>query len=230
MSALPYRIERTTNRTSRAHLENDTVVIRLAGRMPRHEEERHIATLLRRMARAYAKRAAGCKIDPFRDLLNGASESSVTLADGTLRNFIIQTGKRTRARFVQDTWHIECPPATDKRSLHRFLWKLLSESERERIQRTVERINRLTLNVSLQGVSLGVARVRWGSCSRRGTMRLNTALLFVPEDLLHYVIVHELAHIPHPNHSPSFWQTVERFVPDCKMKVKQLKTYHLFHF
>lgn len=58
---------------------------------------------------------------------------------------------------------------------------------------------------------------RWGSCvPARGNISLNSALAMLDEECTHYVLVHELAHLKHANHSPAFWQLVERFYPDYR--------------
>lgn len=57
-------------------------------------------------------------------------------------------------------------------------------------------------------------RSRWGSCSSRGNLNFNCLLALVPEAVLDYVIVHELCHRRHMNHSPVFWAEVGRILPD----------------
>lgn len=59
-------------------------------------------------------------------------------------------------------------------------------------------------------------RTRWGSCSRRGTISLNVCLLFQPESVVRYLLIHELAHTQHLNHSRRFWGLVERLEPDWR--------------
>ena len=49
---------------------------------------------------------------------------------------------------------------------------------------------------------------RWGSCSSTGTMSLSWRLAFAPTDVMRYVVMHELAHRRHMDHSPAFWKTV----------------------
>ena len=49
---------------------------------------------------------------------------------------------------------------------------------------------------------------RWGSCSTTGTMSFSWRLAFAPIDVMRYVVMHELAHVKHMNHSPEFWMTV----------------------
>jgi predicted metal-dependent hydrolase len=63
-------------------------------------------------------------------------------------------------------------------------------------------------------VSVRNQRSRWGSCSRRGTISLNWRLIQTPERVRDYIILHELAHRRHMNHSPRFWQEVEWLCPD----------------
>ena len=56
-------------------------------------------------------------------------------------------------------------------------------------------------------------KTRWGSCSARGTISLNARLLFMPEELGRYVLVHELCHLAQLNHSRDYWREVARHAP-----------------
>lgn len=66
-----------------------------------------------------------------------------------------------------------------------------------------------------KNVRIRNASSRWGSCSRKGELMLHYRLVFLPPDLCDYVILHELCHLMHFNHSKSFWALLSQFVPAC---------------
>ena len=64
---------------------------------------------------------------------------------------------------------------------------------------------------------------RWGSCSSKGTLSFNYRLVFAPPAILDYVVVHELCHLTHMNHSKDFWNMVEKVMPDYRIRNQWLK-------
>ena len=69
------------------------------------------------------------------------------------------------------------------------------------------------------------ANTRWGSCSSNRTISLNIGLMQVPENLRDYVLLHELAHLNHMDHSEAFWQEVKSHDPKYKLHREKLKNF-----
>jgi len=65
-------------------------------------------------------------------------------------------------------------------------------------------------------------RTRWGSCSASGTISLNVCVLFQPVDVMRYLLIHELSHTRHMNHSRRFWALVESLEPDYQRLDREL--------
>ena len=64
---------------------------------------------------------------------------------------------------------------------------------------------------------------RWGSCSSNGNLSLSVRLLLLDRPVADYVLLHELAHLEHPNHSKAFWAKVESMCPDYRLRERELK-------
>jgi len=78
------------------------------------------------------------------------------------------------------------------------------------------------LGLAFQRVIVRRQRTRWGSCSARGTISLNCCLLFQRREVVHYLLVHELAHTRHMNHSRRFWQCVAEHCPGYRALDREL--------
>jgi predicted metal-dependent hydrolase len=78
------------------------------------------------------------------------------------------------------------------------------------------------IGVSPSRVQFRAMTRKWGSCSTKGSITLNTALYYLPLHLVEYVVVHELIHMLVFDHSPKFWAKVGEFVPDYAERVQEL--------
>jgi predicted metal-dependent hydrolase len=79
------------------------------------------------------------------------------------------------------------------------------------------------INVTYSKHRLSDAQRRLGSCNSQGTISLHWRLIMAPEPVHHYLIVHELCHLVHLNHSPEYWNLVRTYIPDYKILQKWLK-------
>jgi len=91
----------------------------------------------------------------------------------------------------------------------------------------VEGVKHLAVSHQLhyEKVKITSARTRWGSCSAKNTLNFSWRLMLTAPEVVDYVIVHELAHTIHHNHSKHFWGLMEEMLPDYQMLRKRLKDY-----
>ncbi len=106
--------------------------------------------------------------------------------------------------------------ANDVEARH-LLRRWLAASARRILTPQVERIAGET-GLRPAAVSIRRQRTRWGSCTTRRQVNLNCAALFLTEALVEYLIVHELCHLRHMNHSRKFWSLVGTIVPDVRAR------------
>ena len=77
---------------------------------------------------------------------------------------------------------------------------------------------------SYKSLRINGARTRWGSCNaQRGSLNFTWRLMMAPPEIVDYVVVHELCHLRHANHSAAFWAEVGKIMPDYKQRRKWLK-------
>ncbi|MCY0887958.1 MAG: SprT family zinc-dependent metalloprotease [Alicyclobacillaceae bacterium] len=134
---------------------------------------------------------------------------------------------------VTITWHrtdqsfeVTVPPEWVDASYSQTLYEAFTEwfkqfgkrHATERLQEYGTRMGRLPKKLVLRSQTS-----RWGSCSSDGTIALNWRLFLGPREIVDYVIVHELAHLFHMNHSDAFWATVEDILPDYKVRRQWLR-------
>lgn len=93
------------------------------------------------------------------------------------------------------------------------------------MQRRVDYFNSRYFQKEIESVRLKYNTSNWGSCSTGRNLNFSVRLYFAPDEVINYVVIHELAHLVEMNHSPGFWAIVANIMPDFKEKEKLLKTH-----
>lgn len=115
--------------------------------------------------------------------------------------------------------HIYVEPGTDPYALARaWLIERAGRLLAWRLARLARKLGRVPTRFALSD-----ARTQWGSCTRRGHVRLNWRLAQAPLALIDYVAAHELAHLVHLDHSPRFWALVAELCPDALARRAELR-------
>jgi len=79
------------------------------------------------------------------------------------------------------------------------------------------------VGVEPKSASIKSFKSRWGSCSPEGDLDFNWVVVMAPNRIVDYIVIHELCHSLHHDHSPKFWKEVERVMPDYKDHKEWLK-------
>jgi predicted metal-dependent hydrolase len=114
-------------------------------------------------------------------------------------------------------------------SIHRGLWKnnpgdfkKYKNEAQMLVEKKVQHFNQI-YGFNLRKISIRNQKTRWGSCSRRGNLSFNYKIVFLPEHLADYIIVHEICHLSQFNHSLRFWQLVEKTIEDYKILKREVR-------
>ncbi|HJT49427.1 MAG TPA: M48 family metallopeptidase [Nitrososphaeraceae archaeon] len=80
------------------------------------------------------------------------------------------------------------------------------------------------VGVKVENITIKRLKKRWGSMTKEGSINLNVNLLKAPEDIIDYIILHELCHFKIKAHSHHYWDHVRRYMPNYQEKIEWLKT------
>ena len=103
------------------------------------------------------------------------------------------------------------------------LYRLYKKAGRQWLQGRLDYWSKV-MNIPYNTMKIGSATKRWGSCTREGNINLSWLNFFAPLEVVDYLLVHELSHRVHFDHSPAFWGLVARYLPDYKLRKKLLNS------
>ena len=127
------------------------------------------------------------------------------------------TPERYKEPYMEgDTLYISVPKqGADIDSVRRDAMKFITDLANRELRESCERLIRLT-KLCPKKITIKQMKSCWGRCSSNGSISLNFYLYEHPKECMDYVVVHELCHLVHMDHSPQFWALVEKYIPNCK--------------
>ncbi|MDR0957228.1 MAG: M48 family metallopeptidase [Candidatus Nomurabacteria bacterium] len=147
---------------------------------------------------------------------------------GKSHHLIIQEGEQENTRLKKLDIVVNITSKTTPSAQDRLVKDGIAKALREEAKAYLPR--RLAFladkhNFSYNQLRFMHAKSRWGSCSSRGTISLNIMLMTMPNELIDYVLLHELNHTKHMDHSKAFWSDLEKIYPDAKIHKKTLQKF-----
>ena len=164
---------------------------------------------------------------------------------------LIRSSRKTISIVIKPSGEVEvrCPKRCSKRDVDAFLvskedWirkhletiaqrpqipvlslEQLRELAKQAAEVLPERVHYFakSMGVTVNRITIRSQRTRWGSCSAQGNLNFNCLLMLCPVEVRDYVVIHELCHRKHLNHSADFWAEVERYCPNYRIHRKWLK-------
>lgn len=140
-------------------------------------------------------------------LQSATSRESARMSRGRILVYVQDTQDRDRVKQLLENWY--------RKQAKRVF--------RERLDEWYPKVARF--GIEYPELAVRRMRSRWGSCTPSGKITLNLKLLQLPKALIDYVIVHELAHRKHPNHSPAFYALLDRIMPDWRERRERLNAF-----
>jgi len=134
------------------------------------------------------------------------------------------TEQKAVLAFTQAKFVIKAPKDVTQEELFWLIDRFYKQKAMEKINPLVDTWS-TTMRLVPSHVGYRKAKTRWGSCSARNRISFNYYLMKLPLSLVEYVIVHELAHIRHKNHSADFWGLVREYMDDYKERDLKIKAF-----
>jgi predicted metal-dependent hydrolase len=136
----------------------------------------------------------------------------------------ISTVKSATSSAVLDGYKLLVSTAARDGAIPRILEKWYRQQAAKVFKQKADNFQ-LSMGLHYRAIYIRGQRTRWGSCSPAGNLTLNWKLLMAPEEIIDYVVIHELTHLRHMNHSKKFWDMVEHYCPNWKRYRKWLVTH-----
>ena len=120
-------------------------------------------------------------------------------------------------------------PSEEQEILRKAIQKWYKNEAEKLILKKVEYFRKIIMADPAK-IKIKEQKRRWGSCSSKGNIYFNWRIIMAPDQVIDYIVVHEIAHLIHRNHSSVFYKLIESILPDYKKRRKWLKDYGLIMY
>lgn len=222
---IPVRICFETRYNNRVSVNSNGILIRISKHFPPEEQRKQIDTFLK-----WAKTKLGEMPDlldylPQRKYVNG-EVLQVGVHYFTIHiiyNELHKSSARIHSNHIMLSLARGLTKEAQNSTCSYLISKCLSKFFLPIVSERIHELNNRFIGRKIASVKMKYNTSNWGSCSTQGNINISLRLMFAPQDVIDYVLIHELAHLIHPNHSARFWKVVEGIMPNYREKEKHLE-------
>ncbi|MGL4363371.1 MAG: M48 family metallopeptidase [Cellulosilyticaceae bacterium] len=135
--------------------------------------------------------------------------------------------KQSCLQYKDDIFYITVPKDTSDIQIKKLMENYYREAGKKYLKQRVKFFCRL-LGVECGTITVRKQKTRWGSCSQSGNLSFNVKLMMTPEEVIDYIVLHEVMHLRYFNHGSVFWESIERIMPEYKKYEMYLKEHSRF--
>ena len=222
---VPTKIYEEYRHNVRCSIGKTAAILRLPVQMNKKQKKAKYGWFVRWVEKQFEKNAS-LKVRFFPK--NYSTGDTLKVGKRTYKlNVSYQDRKTLGAQLKDDIIYLKLNKTSSPLALNKGIKQLLSrvvaQDFQSEMEKRVDRINDEYFKKEIRSVNMKYNVSNWGSCSTKGNINLSSRLLFAPDDVIDYVIIHELTHLMEMNHSDKFWKIVKSIMPDYKEKEKWLK-------
>ena len=211
---MEYTLVRSKRKTAAIHVHESGVEVRAPMKMPKRDIDRFVAS---------KEKWITDKLGMLRNRAKLREAFAPTYGDSVIyRGIECPISAKSSNYIGYDDGSFYMPPDLTPEQIKTAcvqIYKLLAK--RDLTAKTCDFA--IQMNLKPSGVKINSAKTRWGSCSAKKSINFSWRLIMADDDVIDYVVVHELAHLAELNHSARFWSIVESVLPDFAERKTRLR-------
>jgi len=209
-----YYLKRSKRKTVAIYIRNGYVEVRAPLKMPKKEIDKFIISKEKWITR---------KLELSVKQVSKQKRFTVDYGDTIIcRDKPFKIIAQIGDEYWHDDEHFYIPPGLTPGEIKRACVSIYTKIAKDVLTEKTQKFA-AQMSVSPAGVRISNAKAQWGSCTAKRKISYSWRLIIANDDVIDYVIVHELAHIIEMNHSKKFWDVVGSNIPDCKARKARLK-------
>lgn len=217
---IPFVVKRSFRRKSVGLTVRDSQSVEVVA--PKNLDDARIEEIVRRKAKWILEKWAYFReIEDFPGNREFVSGEKLSYLGRQYPLKVKENGLQAPAVSFKQGFQVAIPEGQSEKARRKSVEKaVLAWYRRQAKKRILERVERFAKLSGLRpsGVKIKSQKTRWGSCSSKGNVNINWRIMLAPLRVVDYVVVHELCHLKHPNHSKKFWRELEKIMPDYQSR------------